>query len=400
MSQLPVALLTAIAVVTYSLDVWAIEAGMKMPLAVLITMLTIFSAVCSAILLGVGRGTLASLFLWLLITLGWLLSSWTSQSVSDTAVRLLIYSTAIIAAAWLSDAGLEQSIVLGMLLGVAMVVGVGFYRFVTLTGGLPAEHLLGYWGIKYLPSTRNGDAFYPLVGLGLAIAAYRGANRPATWSLLALILMFGVAIVLSSSRSAWLVMLLLLYINMRSSWTVRTVASTALAAGLVPILVIVTLPETGEVMKDRALSIFGYDEVIGSSNEERFGLLSASASVALAHPLGTGIGNFSESVGVRSSSDGALFNHAENLLATVAVEQGLLGLLVYLALTALLASSMFRGRGATAALAAVAFGHSLLNYEVNSWFYWMVIGAALAAPLSTQPVQASRSREPMATAAS
>lgn len=367
MGRFVITALSAIAVATYGLDAFAVSfVGIKLPVAALLTGFCLLVGFAVFFVRGaVMRPTFNRFLLWLLLLMAWTLACMSGQEVSDTAVRLLTYSACIIAAAWLYEMRGIEPVMVGFLVGASAVVAVGFYRFITASGGEPSEHLLGYWGIKYLPATRNGDALYPLIGLALALSYRRLVTLP-------LAVMFGTAIILSGSRGAWLVMAVLLLVSARS---MRTALLAGTAAIAMPLLVVSVWPDLRDALLDRAATIASADDT--ASNQERLELLQAASAAFPENTLGAGVGNFGQAVGYRALSSDVL-NHAENTLATVAIEQGLLGLLVYLVLYVGLTRNVFAPTRSFALLAAVALAHSVLNYELNSWFYWAVVGLGLS----------------------
>ena len=60
--------------------------------------------------------------------------------------------------------------------GCVLALSIGYYRFFTLSGGIPEEHALGYWGIKYLASTRNSDVLYVIVSGLIATGLYAASS--------------------------------------------------------------------------------------------------------------------------------------------------------------------------------------------------------------------------------
>jgi hypothetical protein len=232
-----------------------------------------------------------------------------------------------------------------LVLGCAWASSVGWFRFVTGLGGLPTEHALNYWGIRYDIATRNGDALYLLIALSfLAAVPWRSVR------LLIMALTLPAA-VLSYSRSAW-VAIVLLFSERRGFWR-RIIAA---------VLVLAVLLGYGysESLYDRALSIFAPGQ--NASNAERLHLFAASLSrISM---LGVGAGNFG---GLNLTA--IYFGHAENFALTLVVESGILALLAFATLWAWVLWNAPIRRAAVALSA-----YLMLNSEIDNVVLWLVVG--------------------------
>jgi O-antigen ligase len=362
-------------------DSFAVDLGpAKIPLGLLfifgVMLLILHSVVATR---QVPQAVVRSVLLWLCFLCAWLLSTaYGDQSITEPDLRLLAYSASIVPIAWLTAEERDLPLALGILVGILLAVAIGFERFVTFSGGEPAEHAIGYWGIKYLPSTRNSDAFYPLAGLAVALHFLHAARTAPRRSMAAfLILPLVAAVVLSSSRGAWLGLFFLVTFDLfrTSRRSLFRLGATAAVATAALALVMQTWPELTAVLTERANTLFSLETGTGGSNVERLELLAAATTASLHGFLGAGVGGFGETVGYTNVTGHAL-NHAENLLLTVSVEQGLLGLAIYGVLSITLIRSALRG-GLVGNVAVVVFSHSLLNYELNSLFYWVLLSYAL-----------------------
>lgn len=387
-------MLACAATFSYAIDAAAIGVGSaKAPLAlVLVAGINLFITYQILATRLVPALVLRWVLLWLCLLCAWLLcTAYGDQSVTEADVRLLVYSSSLIPITWLAATEHRVPLAGGIFAGVLFAVAVGFLRFVTLSGGEPAEHALGYWGIKYLPATRNGDVFYPLVGIAIGLHFLHASATPFRRAATALLLLpLVAAVILSSSRSAWLGLAMLLALDLlrtpgRSVWRVAITAGAVIAAFA---FLFRQVPELATLLTGRADTLFSLDVSTSGSNVERLELLTAATHASLGTLLGAGVGSFGEIVGYTNVTGHAL-NHAENLLLTVSVEQGLLGFVIYAALSIALVRSALKG-GLGGNVALVVFSHSLLNYELNSLFYWVMLAYALTrlsvhgAPAGTQ----------------
>jgi hypothetical protein len=274
-------------------------------------------------------------------------------------------------------------------LSLCIVVGFGWYRFLTGTGGDELEHLLGYWGVKYTSATRNNDVMVPLLASMIALLLLE--SGVTSWRVrvtnLALLVPSVLAVVFSYSRAAWLALsffaALLFWLNRgsRRSLPQLMMYGTGIVAG------IVTLVWTAEFIGIdvsslwiRLLSVS--DSTIESTNLERWELLKYAFQLGMENPLiGAGAGRFAccmAEFGFHAAADAL---HPENLIANVHAEMGVVAALT---LTWALASSIVRGAGAlTVQYRAAAFVLAGLllwlqfNSELLSLFTWTVLGMSV-----------------------
>lgn len=277
------------------------------------------------------------------------------------------------------SARIEQPMVRRLAIAVALgclwEVLVGWYRFLSGTGGLAAEHALNYWGIRYDISSRNGDALYSITPILLS------QFLPWTWVRVSAALLCLPATVLTYARSAWLT---LIYYYFR----VRRLLGFVLL-GLI-LLAIALTTNSGDTIIDRFLTIFDVNS--HSSNLERVSLLKFSITrVSL---FGLGPGQF-QAAGVSAAGLGGM-RQAEDFYLTMAVEAGVLATLAFLGLWiwSLVVSPARRiGIGLSIFL--------LLNSEVDNVVVWLLFGLIMHTALNaTEPPRRVRApADPEATPA-
>ncbi len=222
--------------------------------------------------------------------------------------------------------------------------------------------------------------FLALVMLGLAGVLLWCRSRPALIAATAglVVLWAGLVLTLSQSSFAALLAGLLLLAALRwAPWRSLAVAAAVLvvAGGLV-------LAFPGAVRLDLTSS-----ESIDKATSGRFELMRGGVDLAAERPVyGFGSGSFShEYRRSESTSSERAVSASHTIPITVAAEQGLIGLAVYLALLGAALVRLLRGAGRTVARAVVGAGFVAL--VVHTWIYaafledpmtWTLLGVGVA----------------------
>lgn len=360
----------------------------------------LIGASCVALLLVSRFNTGAGSELWRLLALGLALSYPISLfgSVLGDGVGVNAFYPLLFLALCFRVPFATNRIVRGLCISLVGVVLFGWVRFITGEGGVPAEHALGYWGIKYTEATRNNDVLAPLMlsGIALATMKIRTTDTPVLfmrwgpWMSLVLALP---ALALSFSRSAWLAAICFLLLNSGFNWRTLLKSVIALFAAATVLLVVVNVIAPDLIgtavdlvaLTDRFLSIF--DPKIESSNGERSRLLAYAISVGLEHPLlGVGSGRFDccfaklGFYGLRGSL------HPENLFLHLFSELGFF--VAFFSLTLLIIAGRYGLRSGHpaphfAATTLMTFVVWLqFNSELPSLLVWAVLGIACSVSLS------------------
>ncbi len=278
--------------------------------------------------------------------------------------------------------------------GCVLALSIGYIRFITLGGGILSEHILGgYWGIKYLPSTRNSDVLYAIVSSLVATGLYAIART----SLIRVVLVFVAiasfaAVILSLSRGAWIALstgyIALLWFTRKQHVAVRRRLQTIGVIVLAGIVVATWLHSTGtytdyDVIVDRMRSITDTGDP-RVSNRDRLDLAMDAVVGILRHPTGVGVGNIAYALGRPVHSIGS----AENAWLTIGLEGGWLALAAFSLLFFWLFLSInptVPGRAVPPndlssaigmALVVAIFSYLMFNYELNSLFLWSVLAVA------------------------
>ena len=281
----------------------------------------------------------------------------------------------------------ERTMWSALLVACMITVILGYYRFMFLEGGIQAEHLLGYWGIRYTPATRNSDVLYPLVAAILSAGLIRNAKSQMTRAILALAASISItAVVLTQSRSGWIALLMAVvtmywtaFRPLRSEkWSIVWV----LLATVVPLVIVASLSEQySDLLLSRAKTIFVIEQEAGeASNVERMERYSSVVTVMASNPLGIGIGNFSCAVREIDRE----IKHAENAYLTLTIEGGWIAGMSFVAILLYLFQRLRKREqnshasngqvsGIPEMLLVALAAYFLFNDEVNSLFVWSLL---------------------------
>lgn len=281
----------------------------------------------------------------------------------------------------------ERAMWSALLVACMITVILGYYRFVFLEGGTQAEHLLGYWGIRYTSATRNSDVLYPLVAAILSAGLIGNTSSQRTRAILTITASLSItAVVLTQSRSGWIALLVaavsMYWTTFRPLHSKKGGIVWALLAIVVPLVIVASLPtQYSDLLLSRAKTILGAEQEVGeTSNVERIERYTSVVTVMANNPLGIGVGNFSCAIGEIDRE----VKHAENAYLTLTMEGGwvagvsfaLILLYLYQRLRRLAqnchASGGQVGGISTTLLVALA-AYFLFNDEVNSLFVWSLL---------------------------
>jgi O-antigen ligase len=231
-----------------------------------------------------------------------------------------------------------NEIQLGVYSGFALLAILGYLRFV----GPP--HLRPLW-------------FVPAGMLGYALAA-AGSRGALISSIVALVFLMGRQLLFERSRSLTLVAIV--FVALIAAFGGASVAGP------------------GAAVKYQE-SLFSSDtaRIVGSRDY----LVESGVQLGLAHPLGLGVGGFD------AVTQGLQYPH--NLLLELADEQGLVGVVLFLALLVCAWRARYRGSlgrsahelGLTGALIVFALTESMVSFDLNgNRLLWFAFGLAAALP--------------------
>ncbi|MCL5884146.1 MAG: O-antigen ligase family protein [Deltaproteobacteria bacterium] len=288
----------------------------------------------------------------------------------------------------------------------------GAYGFVTGKIGSPSEHLFGFFGVTYEPATRNGDMLFLQstfwILLSIWLFGKPGRLKPA-YAIGSVLLAAGM--LLSLVRGTWIAtgatLIFILILGSRYRPRIRQTFSMFLlflAATLVGITILLG-PEQIELIVHRFATLSTLSLEGGSSNLARIELAKRIFGIIAVNPLGVGVGN------VRyflvDFFTGPL-NHAENVYLNLCVEQGIIGVAIFILLLVWVIARLMRFLRVKDRLAEdVWVGWALLgimiswlvygffNSMVDSMWYWFVLGLAVSlSNLTEREMLRQRGRTP------
>jgi O-antigen ligase len=283
----------------------------------------------------------------------------------------------------------------GVLVGLALVLaGVGFVEFATRTllfnpKVIASNEVESYFRVNSLFFDPNiYGRFLALLMLGLAsVLLWARRPRPLIATALALAVLWG-GLLLTLSRSSFVALLLGLAVLAWLRWGLRAVLPAAALAAVAGLVLVLAFP--GALRLD-----LGSSASVETATSGRANLISGGLRLAADRPLlGWGSGSFQgEFRRHERASTREATSASHTIPITVAAEQGVVGLLVYVALLALAAARLLAGIRATRgwrlpARAAIAAAFAAL--VLHTWLYaafledpatWtlLAIGSALAA---------------------
>ncbi len=288
-------------------------------------------------------------------------------------------------------------------LGIAFSA-IGFVEYATRTIFLNSKliysnDLHAYFTVN--SAFDDPDIFGRYLALTMLLASagllYRRAGRDL-WSSIAALAVMWACLCLTLSRSSLAALLVGLAVLAALRWK----PSRALVAAVVVIAI-------GAVTIAATPRTFGLNQGFNGIASGRGGLVSGGISLFSERPLyGYGSGSFVTQYRRHHRNVDTTLSASHTIPITVAAEQGLIGLIVYLALVASALGLLVRGargdpvRSAIAATFTALLFHTLLYadfLEDPSAWALLGVGAALAAATTTPARRSRRARPPVAAGA-
>ena len=179
-----------------------------------------------------------------------------------------------------------------------------------------AELMLGYWGIRYDPSTRNSDFLYSLLGSAIAISLYMKTKKLG-YSML--IVFFNITMIMSYSRAALIIALLSFLVMF------LLIGKRSKLLSLIILVVLIAfnyefLKPYYDIISTNFVSIFSLADT-NYSNAERIEIASLALYAAILNPIGYGLENYKIIYDIFGSELSAK-SSGENAFLTVLVERG------------------------------------------------------------------------------
>jgi len=288
-----------------------------------------------------------------------------------------------------------------VLVGVALLFSaVGFYEYWTETLLLNPKLLVSnefhtYFRVNSVFFDPNiYGRFLMLVMIGLAatlLSAVRGRNIALCCGALAILL---AALLTTLSQSSLIGLLAGLATLAALHWRARYALATVGALFAAGILAVAFAPSLTGVN-------FSSLRVLNSESSGRAGLVSGGLDLFGSRPIaGWGSGGFAKAYQhERSAGAPTALTASHTAPVTIAAEQGLIGLIIYLALIIIALIQLFRGARGSTARAAVAAGlvallvHSMLYaafFEDPAAWVLLALGVALPMPPTREERRAAR----------
>jgi hypothetical protein len=261
---------------------------------------------------------------------------------------------------------------------------IGAYRFVNGFQAEQSENLGGfvgraqqyvYFGISYLPSTRNSDALYFAVGAAIFLWRILSTGRQSVLNYFGLAVTLGGS-VMSLSRGVWVALL----VGVLAAYGVRRSlkAIVPLAVPAIAVLAVYGGPIL-ELLENAVLSLIDVDAANTNvrgfytySNDSRIFIYKSAVFDFLSSPFGNGVAflpSYSEVTGATSV-------HSENLYLDILLTLGVFGIpLIWLFIVKILqAFSLRRHDVGLGVLIGVLLGvYGLFNGGIDFVFFWYVL---------------------------
>jgi O-antigen ligase len=283
----------------------------------------------------------------------------------------------------------------GALVGLALAfAAIGFWEFQTRRlllnpKVIASNQVEEYFRVNSLFFDPNiYGRFLALVMIGLAaVLLWRGRPRDVWLAVAALAVLWG-GLLTTLSQSSFAALLLGLLVLAWMRFGARVVAGPALAVVVAALVLVLAFPHA------LRLDLSSQDS-LSKATSGRADLIHGGVRLARDRPLaGWGSGSFRREYRRREHSSGREATSASHTIPiTVAAEQGVVGLAVYVALLVLALRRLLRGARGAPVRAVVAAGFAALL--LHTWVYaafledpmtWtlLALGTALAAPAVTR----------------
>lgn len=230
---------------------------------------------------------------------------------------------------------------------VGLILGIyGFYGYLTGNVGEEAQKTwwwtyARYWGIHYLPSTRNSDVYYVAIPLFVTLTLIFFGNLKSfiiETLLIIISLMFFIGVILSFSRGAWISTFTTFIFLLFMIWKRRGIFGRKGLRLILFTTIIILVSFTAlnyfsmyNYFIGKIFSIFFSDKASyyleeDISNDERIEILKATFNIIVSNPFGIGIYNLRYVY----PAYGLYVNHPENTYLHVLAENGIFGFIGYM----------------------------------------------------------------------
>jgi len=232
----------------------------------------------------------------------------------------------------------------------------------------------GYWGIRYLSSSRNSDYVYPMVGLALSLYFFFIVKKPLVNFLLSL--MYIITLMASFSRAA-LVIALLSFVAL-----FLTIVRMKLYSYFVMVMVFssyaLSFIDTSKLDEYALISasIFKLSNIDARfSNEQRIAIVESALISSPKYPLGVGLERYRVIYDNELKREYMPSYSGENAYITILIERGIIPFIFFILFQYHLFKSIsFKGDFSLATfLFPMYLFYILFNYELNSAFFSFIM---------------------------
>lgn len=251
---------------------------------------------------------------------------------------------------------------IGWLIRIELIEYQVFFRHV-----IESEYRLGYWGIRYLESTRNADYLYPLVGLSISMYFY--LKRARKYQILLMIFYIS-TLFASFSRAAILIAIfsiifVIINIKVKHKFIFFLVFLTVITINFDYLS-----HEFDQVYRSILDSIFVFENTArGFSNDSRISIFQFIWEPVLWNPIGYGIDNYAFIYQIFGHTDN-MSNSAENAFLTILIERGWAAFLLFSISFFMMLLSAHKNKDISLnkALLPLLLIYFMFNYELNNVF--------------------------------
>lgn len=306
---------------------------------------------------------------------------------------------------------IKYALVLFMISGLCVFV-YGIYGFITWNVGEPSQHALGYFGVTYEESSRNGDMLYFQSTFWILLSISLVANNINKYirylcSFLAMLVASG--LILGLARGAWISAIITVitatlmqrFLEKKHSvlqlklLKTKLIFISLLVFSLMFVFISTADKEYFGLLSSRTDSITTFSEEGGNSNLARYMLLLKVSEIAASNPFGVGVWNLKYHLKDFYLSGLA---SAENIYFHMLAEQGFIGLVAYLFILIWTIKRLYRYIITNQQSSELWLGWCLMlilinwcaygffNIMIETLWYWLGISLAIALTTSVTPI--------------
>lgn len=232
---------------------------------------------------------------------------------------------------------------------------------------IESQFNLGYWGIRYIESTRNADYLYPLIGLSISVYHYLKRKNAINFLL---IIFYALTLMASLSRAALIIAIItILILFVLTSKRNKIILFTTFIG-----LIVINF-HTIEILFEKQ-----YSSIISSiftlestdyrfSNTDRINIIKHALYASILNPFGYGIDNYGVIYSYLNIEDKIVYS-GENAYLTILVERGWVAFFFFMLFWSSLFKNIFRNKYISFNTIAVPllFIYFSFNYELNNVF--------------------------------